>query len=236
MKSLFNFEHKIWQDEETFPAGRCAAAAGLLLLSIFVVPVAARHFFSDRMELPDILIFSAMPGICAYGWFTASKLPFKMLAVKEMFSLTALALILSVAAGITVWGWKLLLFVLFKFPLDKKQFAVEIIGQYDGMALVKIFFALCIFAPLIEELLFRRIIYGFLLRYGFRFAMVLTAAGFSLCHFFIPGLPGLFLLGLGFQFAALKHRNLAASVWVHSMVNSFAFAAAYFSFRSQGSF
>ena len=129
------------------------------------------------------------------------------------------------AAGAVTFVWRMILTVL-NIPFEAEQVAFEVIRNSRGADLWKLFFGLCVFAPLIEELLFRRIVYGFLLRWGWGIAFAGTALLFSMCHFFLAGVPGLFVLGLGFQFMYLKYRNLGAAVMLHSLVNLSAFASA----------
>ncbi len=73
--------------------------------------------------------------------------------------------------------------------------------------------------PCSEELFFRRMVYGLLRPAGGWCALLLTALLFSAVHFFLLGLPGLFLMGVVFQLGYLRTRNLAVPVMMHSLVN-----------------
>ena len=224
MKFLSKLEKQPWGSEDSSPSGKLAAFA-LLIAAVFIIPFVSQKLLGDRLTLPDVLLFSSMPGICAYGFFIAKKVPFKLLSAKEFFSCASWGLLVILISGCATFVWETLL-TLFNIPFEKEQFAFVLIRDSRGMDLVKLFFGLCIFTPLIEELLFRRIIYGFFLRWGYGSAFFATALLFSFCHFFTAGLPGLFILGIGFQFAYLKYRNLSAAVLMHAMVNSFAFMGA----------
>jgi membrane protease YdiL (CAAX protease family) len=200
-------------------------AFGLLTFSVFILPLLVQKTHEYRLGMPDILLFSAMPGICAYGFFTASRLPVKFLKGEEVGSFIFWSVLTLLAAGAVTFLWRMILTVL-NIPFEAEQVAFEVIRNSRGADLWKLFFGLCVFAPLIEELLFRRIVYGFLLRWGWGIAFAGTALLFSMCHFFLAGVPGLFVLGLGFQFMYLKYRNLGAAVMLHSLVNLSAFASA----------
>ncbi len=224
MKFLSKLEKQPWSGDDSSPAG-VAGAFFLLASAIFIVPFIAQKFLGEGLTLPDILLFSAMPGICAYRFFVAGKIPFQPLSGREIIQCIGVGILTILIAGGVTFLWQLLLTVL-KIPFEKEQFAAVLIRKSHGVDLVKLFFALCVFTPLIEELLFRRIIYGFFLKWGAGFAFWVAALLFSFCHFFIAGLPGLFILGAGFQFGYLKFRNLSAAVLMHALVNSSAFIAA----------
>ena len=223
MKFLSKLEKQPWSGDDSSPAG-VAGAFFLLASAILIVPFIAQKFLGERLTLPDILLFSAMPGVCAYGFFVAGKLPLRLLTVKEVFQCIGWGIVIILISGVVSVLWQMVLFIL-NIPFEKEQFAMTLIRESHGGELIKLFFALCVFTPLIEELLFRRIIYGFFLKWGYRFAFLFTALIFSFCHFFIAGLPGLFVLGLGFQLGYLKFRNLSAAVLLHALFNSCSFFA-----------
>lgn len=225
MRSRWNIESAVWQKGDAESTAGLILAAGLQIFAIFIMPVIAGKFWGDRLTMPDILLFSSMPGIIGYRFFCAEKLPMKMLKGGEIGKIAVWAAGLMLASGIVTWLWKQLL-AQFNITVAQKQFALELIIQADITGRTQLFFAICVFTPLIEELLFRRIVYGALCRFGMPAAFLGTAMLFSLCHFFIAGLPGLLVLGLGFQFAYLKFRNLTAAVLLHALVNAGAFAAA----------
>ena len=224
MKLSLKLEAQPWTNGDVSLSGS-VYAFGLLTFSVFILPLLVQKTLGYRLGMPDILLFSAMPGICAYGFFTASRLPVKFLKGEEIGSFIFWSVLTLLAAGAVTFLWRMILTVL-NIPFEAEQVAFEVIRNSRGADLWKLFFGLCVFAPLIEELLFRRIVYGFLLRWGWGIAFAGTALLFSMCHFFLAGVPGLFVLGLGFQFMYLKYRNLGAAVMLHSLVNLSAFASA----------
>ena len=224
MKFLSELERKPWNGE-VVPPVKMIVTSGLLVLAIFGMPVVLQKFFSGSFSLPDMLLFAALPGICAYGFFDPETLPLRRVKRSEILPLLGCGMALLLITCIVNILWKLLLTAL-NVHFEAEQYAMKVIANARGGDVVKLFFSLCIFAPLTEELLFRRIIYGSLLKISYSMAVLMTALVFSLCHFFVAGIPGLLVLGLGFQFSYLKFRNLSAAVILHAMVNSFAFWAA----------
>lgn len=83
-----------------------------------------------------------------------------------------------------------------------------------------------IVAPVVEEIGFRRVLFGLFRPLGAWPAILMSCAVFSLVHGFLLGIPGLFLLGFLFQYAYLRTRNLTAAVLLHMVVNLIATAAA----------
>ena len=73
--------------------------------------------------------------------------------------------------------------------------------------------------PIAEELLFRRIIFDGLLPMGKWSAMLITSVFFAAAHLFLAGLPGLFVIAIGFQWIFLKQKNLLASIICHALLN-----------------
>ena len=224
MKLSLKLEAQPWTSGDVSLSGS-VWAFGLLTFSVFIMPLLVQKTIGHRLSMPDILLFSAMPGICAYGFFTASRLPMMFLKREEIGSFIFWSVLTLLAAGVISFVWRGILTVL-NIPFEAEQAAFDIIRNSRGGEVWQLFFGLCVFAPLVEELLFRRIVYGFLLRWGWGIAFAGTALLFSMCHFFLAGVPGLFVLGLGFQFMYLKYRNLGAAVMLQSLVNLSAFAAA----------
>lgn len=83
-------------------------------------------------------------------------------------------------------------------------------------------FLLLIFAPVVEELLFRRIFLDRLMVMGTKPAILLSAVFFALPHLFSQGPAQVFytfVLGLSFGFVAARTRKLWPSMILHSLSN-----------------
>jgi membrane protease YdiL (CAAX protease family) len=84
-----------------------------------------------------------------------------------------------------------------------------------------IIFMACIFAPVVEEIIFR----GYLYRVGKRFggalaSAVLTAAFFSVIHGNTPAILPLFVLALALTAAYELYRNLWVPIIMHAIFNT----------------
>ena len=77
----------------------------------------------------------------------------------------------------------------------------------------------CLTAPVLEELLFRRILFALLRPLGAIPALGLASLAFGAVHCFLVGLPGLVWMGLIFQLYYLRTRNLAAPMLLHGANN-----------------
>ena len=83
--------------------------------------------------------------------------------------------------------------------------------------LVAVLVALVI--PAVEELVFRRLLYGLFRPLGGVVALGLTATLFGCVHFFLLGLPSLIFMGVVFQIAFLTSRNLLVPFMIHMIIN-----------------
>ena len=105
----------------------------------------------------------------------------------------------------------------------KEQDVAELFREASRRDLVLLFISTCFITPIIEEILFRRIIYGWFCDLtDNNAALFITAACFSLAHFFILGIPGLFIMGIGFQLVYIWKKNLLLAILLHAVVNSIA--------------
>lgn len=106
----------------------------------------------------------------------------------------------------------------------RQEILNEVEENKDWALTICYYLSICVVAPITEEVLFRRIIYG-----GFRnicpawLAVIVTSLIFSSVHFFIKGFVSLFIMGMMFNLIFLFRKNLWTSILLHSMVNSIVF-------------
>ena len=74
--------------------------------------------------------------------------------------------------------------------------------------------------PIVEELFFRRLIFGAFRPFGVPAALIATAFIFAGAHGFLYGLPALFGLGAVFQWQYLRTGNLLTPMLTHMIYNS----------------
>ncbi len=99
----------------------------------------------------------------------------------------------------------------------------KILKNSDVSSLLWICFGIIILAPITEELIFRRFLFGFLApRCGFIPALLTTAGIFAAIHFSLYSLPALFFLGIAFQLIYLKFGSLYPAILLHAFNNAIA--------------
>ncbi|MBQ9503147.1 MAG: CPBP family intramembrane metalloprotease [Lentisphaeria bacterium] len=140
--------------------------------------------------------------------------------------LAGTCLVIATCAAVNAL-WKLLLKDC-GIPYAEEQALMVLAKNIHGMDFVLLALLVTIPVPIAEELLFRRILYALLLPAGRGFAVIACAAVFSAVHLYLAGIPGLFIVGAGFQLLYLRRKNLAVSILCHLLFNACAVAAAAF--------
>ncbi|MBE6385910.1 MAG: CPBP family intramembrane metalloprotease [Lentisphaerae bacterium] len=159
----------------------------------------------------------------APGGNTMDKLGFHRLK-KADFRLIFLAFLLITLVSVLItaaWGEIL---DLFHIPYMKEQGLIQLVKGGDSQTVLQLFLLTAAAVPLAEELMFRRCLYELLLPLGGAAAFIGTALIFSVAHGFLLGMPGLFFMGLIFQFLANTTRNLWSSVLCHAFHNALVIA------------
>ena len=96
----------------------------------------------------------------------------------------------------------------------------------DTTGFILLAIAAAIIAPVAEEILFRRVIYGYIAaRVGIAGSVVLTSMLFAMIHDSFAQFPALFLLGVAFQLTYLHFHSLYPSIVLHFLNNGAAVCA-----------
>jgi membrane protease YdiL (CAAX protease family) len=112
------------------------------------------------------------------------------------------------------------------FDTAPKQEVLNDVANAGWRDRIFMYLAVCVVTPVVEEVLFRRIIFGKLATVAPPVvAVIITSLIFAIVHFFIKGLPALFVMGLAFQLIYLMRKNLFSAILLHALVNSIAFFA-----------
>lgn len=101
------------------------------------------------------------------------------------------------------------------------------ISDTDTKSLVMIFFALCIFAPIVEEFIFRGCILNLLLPFGEKTAIICSAFFFGIFHGNLGQGVGAFAIGVFLGIAAMKTGSIYLGVVIHSINNFIAFISIF---------
>ena len=136
-------------------------------------------------------------------------------------TLSFLPVLLTGVAAVT-WHWKYTLRKL-DIPFEEQQLMLKMVS-FDSVLQVSLMLLLvAVIVPVLEELIFRRILFDLFARsIGFNGAAFVSAGIFSAAHNFSAGAPGLFLMGLAFQWVYSRNQNLACAIMLHSLCNLFA--------------
>ncbi len=115
--------------------------------------------------------------------------------------------------------------ILFKaIGIEIKTPAIELLLKncsWNELAVIG-FFAVVV-APVVEEIIFRRIIFGFFVPWAGKVpALILTSIIFAIAHDAKVQFPALFLLGAGMQMMYIRSRSIYPSMLLHAFNNSIA--------------
>lgn len=202
----------------------------LIMLVFLVIPVIFTLLeIKELNPLVHVLLPSAViiPSLCAAIYFIGK--PGGLLRKFKMVDLHPDHISVSFVSSI------ILLFVMANFMyvyhkllsilgIEVTPPPIEaILKSSNSTSLWLMCFAIIVLAPISEELIFRRFIFGFLApRCGFLTAMVMTAGLFAVIHLSLYSLPALFLLGIGFQLIYLKFGSLYPAIMMHAFNNAIA--------------
>ncbi len=105
----------------------------------------------------------------------------------------------------------------------KDPYILTVIKSSDLYGKVIIFISVAVLAPLVEEVMFRNVLFHFfnkLMSRGVFLSAVLTSLIFALMHGEWYFIPGLFILGMSFQLLMIRRKSLTSSILMHSMHNT----------------
>ena len=196
-------------------------AVALLFPALSILPGILYHCGKGQIDMPGAVLSSCIIGLGCCLMLSPRNLGLLLPKWGDILTafIAASILLLAVGGVTALWG-KLL--DLLNISYSSNQPIALLIKKYSGLKQMQILLCACVIIPLLEEVLFRRLVYGLLLRSGFITAVSVTTLIFSILHFFVLGVPGFILLGCGFQICFLCRKNLTAAVMTHMLINSVA--------------
>ena len=218
VKSLLPVNKIPWQ--QSAGTERLIAAGGLLFFVLFPLPAALLKIF-PQLQIPQASMLASMAGLGVLFLLTPGEMGFDKPSLNDVVHAVMFALAIQLVSAAATALWQVVLDH-FNIAYFREQPVADLIKKYDSGMRNLLIFSTCVMAPLLEEILFRRIIYGALLKLGTTAAAFAASLLFAAVHFFLLGLPGLLILGLGFQYIFLKKGNLATAVICHATVNTLA--------------
>ena len=102
---------------------------------------------------------------------------------------------------------------------ETRQELLKDCGSATAAQFAMILLTAGVLSPLVEEVLFRRLIFGVFRPLGAWTALIITSLIFAAAHGFLYGLPALFGLGAVFQLQYLYTGNLKTSIATHMAFN-----------------
>lgn len=136
----------------------------------------------------------------------------------------AAAVLLTLFIAFICQYWSIEFFKLLGLPVSDKQPLTGILKNAPPLTIVLIGITTVILAPMGEEIVFRRMLYGILLPCGTVKAVLLSAFIFSIIHFYPAGICGLFFLALFLQLLYFNTRNIWCPIQAHMIFNALSFA------------
>ncbi|MDR0975141.1 MAG: CPBP family intramembrane metalloprotease [Ruminococcus sp.] len=174
-------------------------------------------------EISAILLGSKFCGINLRSLFNIGGFSGKTIA-KSYFAAQGLGYIASFFISLII-----VFFTLFA-NLSPGTFTPNIVERMNESGLVPAFtaFYAIIFAPFLEELLFRGIILGSLSRYNRTFAIIISAIAFGFTHGNIQQACYSMIAGIVFAAVDLRYNSIIPSIISHSFINIFGMISSFF--------
>ena len=223
MKGNRRIYMRSWQTELSGPA-LVGGIIGGLLITFYGGGLITRYFgmltgliFSSFAA--SLFILAVMSFHPPFGSSLARKAGFRKLEKKNWKTiLLGVALITALSPLLTL-VWQQILEVC-HIPFEQEQGLLQLVKGADRVTFCKLFLLTVGAVPLAEELMFRRCLYGILLKISAPAAFVGTAVIFAAAHGFLLGVPGLCFIGMVFQIVNNTTRNLWCSVICHALHNA----------------
>lgn len=209
---------------------------GLYILIVYCVMQLSGAFFTPLLYKIFEGIDVQNPVLLAYGWWVFSSMGIAtvitLLLIRKNHSFLQPLKGKSTTLGITI-GWGILGFLLVFLGQGVAAYIELALGVEPGSentaqfieiahAVPFAIFSIVLFAPILEELIFRRIIFGTLLpKTNFFVAASVSAIVFAIIHFDFTHILLYAVSGFIFAFIYHKTKRIIASMISHMLLNGF---------------
>ena len=131
--------------------------------------------------------------------------------------------------------WVFLALAVSVIGLTSSSFLVHLLGWFnlsphtnfqmpqDPVALTLFGIQLCVITPLVEECVFRGVVFQSMRRFGDSFALMFSSVLFALFHLNLVQAPNAFLMGLVMGYAVLHSGSLWVGIIIHAVNNFLSF-------------
>lgn len=218
----FHFKISLW----------CSGLPEKLCLTVIVLYCCLNLFvplcFSNLTMQLTIAPWGAFLLVGAFLYFSKYKISaicsFRYIESGSAYKVIAAEFLIILLTFICYY-WSCEFFKYIGFAVSEEQPLVETLKDASVSEKTIIGITTIIIAPVGEEIVFRRMLYGLLIPLGSAKALIYTSLLFSICHFYIVGIPGLFFLAMILQLLYLNTRNLWCPIQVHMIYNALSFIA-----------
>ena len=135
------------------------------------------------------------------------------------------ALFLTLLFSFICFYWSCELFKFLGISVSKEQVLAGSLKNALLYEKIIIAFVTILLAPVGEEIIFRRMLYGILSPLGAVKALLLTSILFSVIHFYLAGMAGLFFFAIILQLLYMNTRNIWCPILLHMLFNALSFTS-----------
>ncbi len=192
--------------------------ADLPLRWLWVLLPAAVPLFYISTEYTLCVILALLAMAPPAGKLSA-KLSRKPPALRRLPRIIAVFILMQTVTGLLLWLSRFVM-GLADFEFQHTQNIVRLFQNSNTSGKIFIFLTVTTLVPLTEELLFRRILFGFFRHFtGGITAAVICSLLFALAHRFPAGALSLFWIGMCLQYMYCRSGSFLTPVIMHSMIN-----------------
>ena len=154
------------------------------------------------------------------------KLGCRRLRLRFLPGLAAQSVLLLLTSLSITWLWRQVL-IKCHVQVPETQALLALARDAGPVEMILLIVLVTLAVPALEELLFRRLLYGWLLPLiGFPGALALQAAAFAVMHNYLPGLPALLIFSVLQQRYFCRCQSLTLPILAHGIYNAVNLAGA----------
>jgi uncharacterized protein len=211
----------------SFVVGLGATAVLLFVLWTFLLP--PRVSFGVAVVVSEIVTYGCFLGAAWHFTLkrrgaTLASAGFKPVRVGAILAMIPLALAMLFLDGAVI---RLTENIFGDVPTAREQLGLGSV-RISEAGLLLLLAVGAVVAPVVEELFFRGLLYGYLRdRRGIAAAVVVSSAVFAVMHFIPPLMPSLFVFGVVLALVYERYGSLYPAIALHALNNAVIFVALY---------
>ncbi|HJO92120.1 MAG TPA: CPBP family intramembrane glutamic endopeptidase [Victivallales bacterium] len=232
LSNSLNNKYKPEEGRDNWIDRACPILAVFIVIAIIAPTIIALLFKVYNYEMSNFLkicislfttqiFFIVSPLVIALIVSRKIKLRHKLLLVNWNFHYLNIALLYEIVLFLPLMSLTVLIyFIASKFGYTYISPLAELLSGSGNYGIALVFLFSVFIAPIIEEIVFRRVIFTFVERmFGILPAVIATSLIFSFLHGGIIQIIPLFILGSILQYLYIKYNSLYPSILLHSFHN-----------------